>query len=356
MLIYVDKKKERQKKIKILCCIIAAVFIVLANIFHFKTALNQSSQKLTEYKSVKFTNTWFENAQPIYFFSSKKKSGKTIIVIPKKFNRENATTLAFALTKIPQSKTSLFFTHEINETDKIIQIAKVFHPQVEISEDADVIITTNLKDARKSLLKEKLYPTLLHYKYTAKSPVNPDLDNLLNRFFPPQPEPKTHLKKELSSLKEFVAENSTFLKDLILNNKEPEFSQKNTLLENVNLCLVSKTDTVCNLSSRDSLQKKISLLQNQLPEDETPKKLLLLTSNEKLADIFSSALDDDDGLLFRYGKLKSFLMPNERQTLTNMKEISAKLKTKAGLNPEYTAPDMKFYRFKVMEVVLDEEI
>ena len=356
MLIYVDKKKERQKKIKIFCFIVAAIFIIMANIFHFKTALNLSSQKLTNYHSIKYTNNWFENTQPLYFFSSKDKNGKTIIVIPEKFNRENATTLAFALTKIPQTKISLFFTPEIDETDKIIQIAKVFHPQVEISKDADIIITTNLKDARKSLLKEKLYPTLLHYKYTAKAPVNPDLDNLLNRFFPPQPEPETHLKKELSSLKKFAAENSTSLKDLILNNKKPEFFQKNALLENVNLCLVSKTDTVCNLSSKDSLEKKISLLQNQLPEDEAPKKLLLLTSNEELETFFSLTLDDDDGLLFRYGKLKSFLMPNERQTLTNMKEISAKLKAKAGLNPEYTAPDMKFYRFKITEVVLDEEI
>ena len=97
-------------------------------------------------------------------------------------------------------------------------------------------------------------------------------------------------------------------------------------------------------------------LQKKLPKNVTPEKLLLLTSNSKLADMMSLTLDADDGLLFKYGKLKSFLMPNEWHTLTNLKEISAKLKVKAGLNPNYAAPGMEFYRFKITEIVLDEEI
>lgn len=356
MLIYVDKKKERQKKIKILCCIIVAVFIILANIVHFKTALHHSSQKLTDYHSIKFTNNWFEDTQPVYFFYSRRQNGKTIIVIPEKFNRENATTLAFALAKIPEKEISLYFTPEIKESNKIIQLANVFHSDIEPTKNANIIITTDLKNAIKSIPEEKLYPTLLHYKYTAKTPVNPALDNLLNDFFPPQPEPETTLKKEKMALKKFAEENTAVLKNLILKDKEPEFHLKNALLKNSNLCLVHKADIVCDLTSKNSLQKKLSKLQKKLPKNATPEKLLLLTSNSKVADTLSLTLDADDGLLFRYGKLKSFLLPNEWHTLTNLKEIPAKLKVKAGLNPNYTAPGMEFYRFKITEVVLDEEI
>ena len=32
------------------------------------------------------------------------------------------------------------------------------------------------------------------------------------------------------------------------------------------------------------------------------------------------------------------------------------LKQKAGLNPKYTTSQMKFYKFKTMEVILDEKI
>ena len=120
--------------------------------------------------------------------------------------------------------------------------------------------------------------------------------------------------------------------------------------------MVHGENTICDLTAKNSLESKLLKLQQQLPENVIPQKLLLLTSNEEISFPLPLKLDDDDGVLFRYGKLKSFLMPTEWHALTNLKEISAKLKIKAGINPDYTAPDMKFYRFKITEVVLDEEI
>ncbi len=75
-------------------------------------------------------------------------------------------------------------------------------------------------------------------------------------------------------------------------------------------------------------------------------KIYLLTEKELIDDSFSS-LADDDGIYIQYKNYKAVLLPSQRNVGDN---LQAGLKHKAGLPENIKNHEIKYYKFKVVEV------
>jgi len=354
MLIYVDKKKEKQKKIKIISLILCGIFIVLLNIKYYYSSQNSNTQSLTSYQTLKHSNPWYNQSSPIYLFSSKQNPNQNILIIPSELTRENATTIAFILSKLPYSQYSLNLTTEVpnkktirNITEKVITISN--------TAPSNITITTDLSNVEDIINDENLYPSISNYKKAQKTLNNSPLNEILNDIFPLPIPVEDDIKKEQQNLKSFSKDNLKYLKRLILKQKEPPFTKQYLFLQNVRLCLKSKDKISCSTSTRNSLKKNLAIALQKLKKD-TPHKLLLWTSDFPLDDQSFKELKSDEGIYFKSQNRESFLLPQDINTLTNQKDIIYILKQKVGLNPQYTTPDMKFYKFKITEVDLDDNI
>lgn len=356
MLIYVDKKKERQRKIKIFCIISFIIIFISLNIFSFRNYLHHTGDALINYQQIKHQNNWYDKTSPIYVFSSKKNSSTSIIIIPSTINREDALTLGNTFNTLPKQNYFLQITDNIKDQTFLRQIAEITLPKTAPDQNtAELIITNDITEIQDKIDNFKLYPKAYSYTKAIKLQ-NTELTNLLNKYYPPQPKPQTQIEKEQKALATFVEENKKDLIDFILKDISPKFSKQSIFLESTRLCLQGYGTTICQMQSETSLLLNIKNALERFPENIKPQKLILLSSNEKIHPDDIQNLETDEGLYFHFNRRTAFLLPDELSVLTIEKEPLYILKEKAGFNPEYTSPQMELYKFKITEVNLDEEI
>lgn len=355
MLIFVDKKKEKRRKIKIFCIICFAVFFIVMNIFHFNSTLHLSNQSLTEYQSPIISNDWYKKADIVYLFNSQQKT--KIILIPQTYNRENITTLALAFSKLPSQKTFLSFSQEISDPAPIKEVAALFFPlSNKKTAPQKIIISTSFPSIQKDINQHKLYPVALNYKHTQKLNNINKLTSLLDSLFPTKPAPQNELEEEKEALQKFIEENKITLKDIVLRNKQPPFVLQNIFLSKNRFCLKNTKEKKCSLHSDLSFIKNLQEMTAPKSSLKNRLKLILLTDDSPLAVQEAPSLAKDEGLHFIFNNHEAFLFPEEIKKLDDQKNTLYIIKEKAGINPKYQADTMRLYKFKTLEIDLDDNI
>ncbi len=356
MLLYIDKKKEKRRKIKMLFLILLSIFILLANFSHFFYALHHTPQKLTTYKTSKKTNDWYFNAQPSILFASKKSPIKAIL-IPKETSRENLITAISIFAELKDKIQTLKISPKIPLFSEIKQAAQIFSPDLKISnENFDTIITYDINEITDLIENEHLFPSTFNYKQATPLENTHEVKSLIDTTFPLPIPPKNILEKEWRALNNFTKDNKKSLIDFIKNDTPPIFAAQNAFLKNIRICMTTENDTFCRTQDNISLQKNIIDIKKEIPKNQSVKRLVLLTSDEKIPTLKKQKLEQNEGLHFCYQNKEAFIFPKEIPSLDNLKKDLVKLKEKAGINPEYTTTDMKLYKFKTVEVNIDEKI
>jgi hypothetical protein len=183
-----------------------------------------------------------------------------------------------------------------------------------------------------------------------------NLTNLLDSLFPPLPAPKDKSEQEKSALQNFVSENLTAIKNIIFADKLPPFSLQKTFLKENRFCLQNNNKTKCKLHTHRSFEKNLQKLTHKFSLQNKPQKLILLTNDTPVSTETLTTLAKDEGLHFTYYTREAFLFPEDINSLAESKNALYILKQKAGLNPTYENPAMKLYKFKTLEVNLDDNI
>lgn len=359
MLIYVDKKKEKQKRIKLLFLILFCLFFITINLWQFNLSLNHTKQSLTDYQSIKHLNSWYNNADIVYLFTNNK-NNTAAIIIPKTFNQENATTIALALSKLAQQKYNISLASNISENDSLINLIKVFLPQAKFNfttNAPDIIIANDTENAASHIIKNKLFPRALNYKHTKKIQEIPGFKNFIKNTFPPLSSPKNTLEQESKNLQSFITTHEQVLKDFIFLNKEPSFTNQNFFLQNIRLCLKTKEDNLsCALDTTVSLKQNIIKAKAELGKETSINKVYLLTSDMKTKPQPDIQFNEDEGLRFVYQNRSALLLPEDIKLLDTPLKAFYILKERTGINPMFSTLDMHFYKFKIKEITYDENL
>lgn len=355
MLLYVDKKKLKRRKIKIVSITLSCFLILLANIICLKNSLHQTNKSLTSYEPLQITQDWYNNTDVVTTFSEQKSKQIKAILIPQIINRENALTIALAFSKLPPNHTNLIFADDIKEKAYLQRLGTLFtQSSADTAQPNDIIITNNINNITFLISKQKLSPHTINYKQTAKLQNLPALQKLLNQQFPPTPQPQTEQEKQQQAIQNFAKTYRTDLQNLIhASSSYIAFSTRNLILQNLGICLSTAEKTICSIRPDNSLQQNIRIALINL-HHQAPQKLFLLTTPEEIP--VNAILDADDGILFHYGSKEAFILPQKRGQYPNNTNIYAYLKQQAGLNPDYHTPDMKFYKFKTTEIDINDKI
>ena len=357
MLIYVDKKKEKAKKIKKIFFTLLCILVILINIAQFKSSLNHPSDSLNNYKSITHSNKWYSKVQNIYLFSAPQPSIKKIIIIPDNINREIITILASILSKLKTPKTYSLLS-DVSNKNVITQLTKKILPDLEESNNSpDIIITSDFSRVSETIHQNKMIPSVLSYKTAEKKLSLGEISNYVNTFYPAPPTPIKRLEKEQQSLENFAKDYRLPLKKLAENDSIPNFSAQNFFLKNARICLITKSSNIyCGLSNHTSFLHNFQKASQHISDKRSLKKVVLLTSELPIPPQDLWKIKKDEGIRFSYQKRGAILLPIERQNLTNSKEILYKLKQKAGINPQHENSQMKYYKFKTLEVTLNDNI
>lgn len=215
MLLYVDKKKQKRRKIKITSIICASILFIVANIIHFNKALHQTSHHLTEYQSIKKTHPWYSVSDVVYFFSSKKHQSSHVIIIPQTINKENTLAICLALSKIKTSKMHLSFTKDVPEKEYLQQLSTLFLNKKDEETASSVIITTDFNQVASIINKEKLSPSVINYQQATKLKKSEKLQNIINTRFSPRRTPQNQQEKELLAITNFAHAYKKELQNLV---------------------------------------------------------------------------------------------------------------------------------------------
>lgn len=430
MLLYIDKKKQKRRRIKIAALTIAAVLFVILNCTHFSTALHQTDKTLLTYHPRPSMAGEYEHAAPVtlftftFTFTSAADTTPAVILIPAVANRQNFITTAQAFSQIVSDTTEVQFTPEIKETSALLSLIQIFAPACRIAESSpatvkqpdtvpldtepsvphSIIVSSDINAVNAVISAQNLYPHTINYTTALKklktsktfSLVKP----LLDRLFPLPQKPQGRLAAEQNALRSFAFEhkkellatlsltaglptaNSSVADSFVANSPvantpaasassaiSPRFSTDNLLLQNAPLCLTAREKTACSLDLNASLEKNLKTALHRLSPGQTPLRLSLLTSAVEITP--QTMLMPDEGLMFRFGSRENLLLPQEiaafrkslaarrRQPLpasADNAEIFRFLQLQSGLNPDYHNDQMKFYKFKTVEINLNDNI
>ena len=343
MLLYVNKKQERLKKIKLFTTIFAIIFIITANIYHLIINIHQTDSTLLDYNSIKHSSLSQDDKSFVTLYQTS--SSKTYaILIPSTLTKTNTKTIikSFSSPYLTPSS-NLFFTPEIKDIEFLQNIALSLNLQISSKQTPDsIIITTDINQITPLIYKQKLYPQTL----TQPSKLPSHLISILDKKFPPHPLPTNKLEEEKFSLKSFAKDYSHELKSLINNSPITSlpFKKQDALLKNISLCLKTSKQFYCDTSPKTSIAKKISDIISIIPKSSQIEKLILLTSFEETTE---QSFTPSNGLLFLFEQRQALLLPEE---ITSRPFQT--IKQKLGINPKYTNKLMKFYQFKTVEIPL----
>ena len=350
MLLYIDKKKQKRQKIKILAIIFTILFFIISNLIQFPISLNNSKQKIAHYTSNQNSVHKLPNAVTVFAVSQY--ATPKIIQIPSPLNREEIKTLTQIFKKHADKIKTIYITPEVQTPQTIQTILRTVIPDLKITnnKETSIIITTAYNNFASLIQKESLYP---YTKIQSKKITLPQsFYHLQDSFFPLPIIPDSILKAEQINLQNFANDYKTEIQTYVSTNRLSEipFPQQHLFLQNVNICLSYDNKHFCNLENQLSLAHKLTILSQKLPKNAQNIKLNLLTTQQNINSIDN--LNEDDGILFRYGVRESILLPGSYKKT----ESFQKLKKDAGLNPEYQNKNMNFYKFKTVEINLDDKI
>lgn len=360
MLLYVDKKKERQKKVRRYLFVFFCLFFLLINVFQYQQSLRHTTQSLVSYESIRHSVPWFSSADVVYLFSSAANKDRATIVIPNQLNRENAQTLALALSKLSSRKYKVFVSSLLGDKSFIRKMVLLFYSKavfVDTIDLADLLISSDFEEINSYILTQSLYPKVLNFKHAHKIMNNDLLAQFINKHFEQPLEPQNELEQEAFSLQQFIDDYSKDLQQFIVNHKEPKFAAQGFFLQNIRFCLSDESSKfVCSLATDVSLKENIKNAERRLPPKARVQKGYLLTSNKIINPVKENELAQDEGVYFYYQGIEAILLPDDIKKLDNIADVFYLLKERAGLNPVFEAVDMKFYKFKIREVTIDEKI
>lgn len=158
----------------------------------------------------------------------------------------------------------------------------------------------------------------------------------------------------LLKLNDFKDEYKNKIINLILNpNITVEYKDKEIFLQNLTICTKTNKNKFCQLNNTYSFIKNIKELHKKIPPNNSIKQIYLLTPLEEIKNI--NEISNQNGVLFKFEERSSILLPDEI-ALINNKEIYSKLKTLSGINPDYNNAKMKLYKFKIVEINIDDNI
>lgn len=408
MLLYIDKKKQKRRRIKIAALTVAAVLFVILNCTHFSTALHQTDKTLLTYHPRPSMAEEYEHSAPVTLFTfisaSVADSAPAVILIPSVANRQNFITTAQAFSQIAPDTTEVQFTPEIKETSALLSLIQIFAPACRITESShtavnqpdtipsdtepsssrSIIVSSDINAVKAVISAQNLYPHTINYTAALKkfktleafSSVKP----LLDRLFPLAPKTQGKLAAEQNALRSFAFEHkkellAAFYLEALSPTAFPQvasparLSTDNLLLQNAPLCLTTREKTACSLDLNASLEKNLKTALHRLSPGQTPFRLSLLTSAIEITP--QTILMPDEGLMFRFGSRENLLLPQEiaafRKSLAarnrqpvpasaDNAEIFRFLQLRSGLNPDYHNDQMKFYKFKTVEINLNDNI
>lgn len=351
MLLYVDKKKQKRQKIKVTCFILTFIFIVLANILHFNTTLHQAQNSLTKYQTIQTKHDWFYSSNTIQIFTKKNKKEPLIIIVPQNINRETAEILSCALSKVTPNTAITISPSLANHTILQALIQQII-PSLNTTPSNNLLITDNVKNANTLIHKEKLHPSFLTYKNTEKN--STQVKNLIDQLFPLPQKPSNSLEQELSSLKEFTTIYKNEIKKSLSPNNKHTFTSHGFFLKNANICINYNSEKACEINSNNSLEKNIKNILQQNIDITKITHINLLTTFQEITD--TDILEQNEGIILQFENRKEVLLPKEIKNISKKKTPFYIIKEKLGVNPNYTSPNMKYYKFKTLEIEINDNI
>jgi hypothetical protein len=344
MLLYVNKKAIRQKKIRITLIIFFSILFIFANIICFKQTFHTSSKTPNNYTSIKKEALFIETYPIIEAYTTKNNATK-LILIPKNLTKQASHKLAHIFTH--EKTASVFITNELNNNKTLLDIIKFFN--IEISQTIStntVVISSDTAKATPIIYQEKLYPSTIIYQEFKDN----NFAKMLEQHFYKKAIATDNLSNEARALNDFITDYKDELINLVKNNKlnKQKFAQQDGLLQNIKFCLKTNKQVYCDIEDKISFAKKISKILQTIPQQETIKKLILLTSFEETTP---QTFAPNCGLLFKFNKRNAILLPEEITP-----EAFNNIKIKAGINPAHTNNIMTFYQFKTAEIILNDNI
>lgn len=363
MLLYVDKKKERQKKLKRILLIICTICIVAINFIDFPIDLNHTKASLLNYRAPTTTPQWYTQTSPITILSSSQKTNYALI-IPQELTRENLAIIAKAFSQIPSTATQIYFTPEITQQDELLKLAQIFVPSLKLSTTSAPIMVSSNEGEILALLNTKEY-TIHSLNYNTAKDIysKPEVQTFLNTNAPLPPMPQNKLEQEKANLIQLVKDKKDIILSTIPSTSYAKIdfpiSAQYILLKNTNVCLSSSDKKFCTLNNSSSLKGNIKRTLKKFTSSDKLQTLSLLTSLEEIKP--NSPLAQDEGLIFRFGIREKILLPQEIKQYNNRNSneepnVFRYIKQQAGINPDYNNPEMKFYKFKTVEININDNI
>lgn len=352
MLLYVDKKKQRRQKIKVLSFIFACSFIVLANIIHYKNSLHKSQASITDYQNIQTTHDWFYTSDTIQIFTKKNQTNPLIIITPQTITKENAQIIAYALSN-QKPDTSIRLSQSLTNNQILKSLIQYFEKASIKSNNNPLLITNNITEAKEIIYKEKLHPHFLTYKKSQNIIKTTEIKQLLDKIFPPIQKPTTNLEQELFSLKDFASKYKTDIINSFSNNHKHNFTIHGLFLKNANICINNQNQKICQIANNNSFEKNIkNILAKNTIDNIT--QINLLTSLQEISS--DDLLEKDEGIIFQFENRREILLPYEIKKISAINNPFHIIKNNLGINPKYTSPKMKFFKFKTLEINLNDKI
>ena len=236
MLLYVNKKQERKKRIKQLSLIAFIIFFITANIINFYYKLHTTTDTLSSYQAITHINTWYKNYEPIEVYKTKNNHIRAIL-IPTSSTREISETLSSLLEKISKQPSSkLHFLDNHSSYELITELAQIHNIKTtnQITKNT-IIISSDFNLLKPHIYNNKLFPKTITYL----SSTNKNSLALLDKYFPLPILPKTNLAKQKHSLTLFAKAHKKELQTISTTNNynSQKFHKQSALLKNIPLCL-----------------------------------------------------------------------------------------------------------------------
>ena len=346
MLLYVNKKAERRKKIKLILIILFIIFFVTVNILNFQNKLHTTSENLNSYQQITHINSWYSSYHPIEIYQ--KNNQIKAILIPKTMTRETLETLAIILQKIKKQKTNeIHILPQLNSSELITEVLKTYNIQTNSTPTPkSIVVSSSFASLKPYIYENNLFPKIITYSNSN----NVEVLSLIDKYYPLPPLPQNNLSKQKQSITLFANNHKKELKDLVTTKQTntSNYHKKDALLKNIPICLQTKNDTFCSFNKETSLIKNIENAKKQNTSKSPYKNLILFTSFEKCSPKTFNHLN---GLLFKFHNRETILLPNEITT-----NPFYTIKQKAGINPDYESTDMEFYQFKIVEIDINDNI
>ncbi len=185
MLLYVDKKRQKRRRLKIITTVLACFLILCANVVHFTDTLHQTKQHLTDFHPREHPHIWYTQSDVVTIFTAKDKKTPRAVLISPRLNRENISTITLAFSKLAKPPFKITFTPEIAENEHLQKLAAIFN-QTTASDSTEntVIVSTQLSELLGLIKKHNLYPTVLHYQDTKRLKKTAKLQTLIDTLYP----------------------------------------------------------------------------------------------------------------------------------------------------------------------------